>query len=68
MFQDMNDHECDCYCHKDENYKHISPCCHTCPYCKRNIRFFYEDHIETCLMNKVDLILDEKGNILKHHW
>ena len=41
--------DCHCVCHRRPGVKHVAPCCHTCPFCGRNIkRGFYEDHRAEC--------------------
>lgn len=41
--------ECDCDCHRIPGMMHCMPCCGTCPYCQKNIKFlYYDEHVTKC--------------------
>jgi hypothetical protein len=37
--------ECHCICHGNDDVKHCMPCCSTCGYCGRNIKYGMETHM-----------------------
>lgn len=42
---------CDCDCHRLPSgmMQHCMPCCNTCPYCGKNIKWFrFDDHTKKC--------------------
>ena len=63
---------CKCTCHGAFGPRtiHNFPCCKTCDYCKKNIRYhYYDEHLDICkkkfedmdtqFINLDDLILDD---------
>lgn len=42
---------CKCECHTKPGIKHVIPCCITCEYCGKHIRYYYKHHTLNCPSN-----------------
>ncbi len=52
--------ECDCSCHHEygglATVVHCVPCCQSCSYCAKKIRYNSDQHEKRCSLNPVNLI------------
>lgn len=40
--------ECDCLCHIDDHIVHLFPCCDTCHYCLKRLKYGIKQHTVVC--------------------
>lgn len=52
---------CKCECHTKPGIKHVIPCCITCEYCGKHIRYYYKHHTLNCPSNPKNKTKEEKS-------